>query len=104
MSRHGPPGTRLWPRGIPEATDTITDQSVRSSHHRMGSRQARRRTQPWYPPLPPTQHQLDGAKCAAEHLLAHGLPPLFPLDTIRALWRHGDRELAVTLARIRGLA
>jgi hypothetical protein len=47
---------------------------------------------------------LDGVEAAAEHLLAHNLPPLFPVDTIRALWRHGDRGLAVALARIRGVA
>jgi hypothetical protein len=44
-----------------------------------------------------TLQQIDGAVAAAEHLLNHGLPPFFDLDTIRAMWRHGDRALAVRL-------
>lgn len=40
---------------------------------------------------------------AAGHLAELGLPPLFRLDTCRALWPD-DRELAVTLARLRGAA
>jgi hypothetical protein len=58
---------------------------------------------PWYPPLPLTEHQLAGAEAAARHLLAHRLPPLFPLPVIRALWKR-DRALASTLARIRGVS
>ncbi len=61
------------------------------------------RLPPLYEPLPLTEHQLDGATDAARHLLAHQLPPIFALDTIRALWRR-DRALAMTLARIRGVA
>jgi hypothetical protein len=57
---------------------------------------------PWYPPLPLTENQLDGATHAARHLFAHQLPPIFALPTLRALWRRGDRDLATTLARIRG--
>jgi hypothetical protein len=37
-------------------------------------------------------------------LLELGLPPIFALETCRALWRYGDRELALMLARIRGAA
>ena len=57
-----------------------------------------------YPKLPPTPHQLDGAVAAAEHLLGYQLPPIFDLPTIRMLWRRGDRKLALTLAKIRGVA
>jgi hypothetical protein len=64
----------------------------------------RRRLPPLYEPLPLTEHQLDGARDAARYLLAHGLPPLFPLPTIRALWRRGERALALRLAKIRGVA
>jgi hypothetical protein len=53
---------------------------------------------------PPTDHELDGAKAAAEHLLAAGYAPLLRLDVIRALWRRRDRELAHELARIAGAA
>jgi hypothetical protein len=101
-----PPDARLRPEEeSPEtAARTITDESHLPRHHRMGSRLTRRRTQLCYPPVPRTPHQLDGAKAAAEYLLGLGLPPLFPVDVIRALWRRGDRELAITLARIRGVA
>jgi hypothetical protein len=61
------------------------------------------RLPPLYEPLPLTEHQLDGATAAAEHLLAHQLPPIFPLPVIRALW-HRERGLARTLAHIRGIA
>jgi hypothetical protein len=50
-----------------------------------------------------TDHQLDGVVAAAEHLMAQGLPPIFSIDVLRALWRREpDRELACALARIRG--
>src|SRR6516225_2658353 len=46
------------------------------------------------PPL--TNVQVDGAVAAAEHLLSHGLTPVFDLDVLRAMWRrHGDCGLAV---------
>ncbi len=61
------------------------------------------RLPPLYEPLPLTEYQLDGATDAARHLLAHGLPPLFPVPVIRALWCR-DRELSLTLALIRGIA
>ena len=98
----GPPDAKLRPgENIQTADRTTADQSHPPRHHRTGRGQARRRTQPWYPPLPLTDHQLDGAKAAAEHLLALDLPPLFPLAVIRAIWKR-DRKLSVTLARIRG--
>jgi hypothetical protein len=51
----------------------------------------------------PSEKQLDAAINAAEHLLAIGLPPLFSVDTIRALWRR-DRELSESLAKLAGVA
>jgi hypothetical protein len=39
---------------------------------------------------------------AVEHLTELGLNPLVDIETCRQLWRHGDRELALTLARMRG--
>jgi hypothetical protein len=60
---------------------------------------------PWHYDEPPsTAHQLDGAVAAAEYLMVHGLAPVFRIDTIRALWRRGDRRLAVKLARLQGAA
>lgn len=56
-----------------------------------------------YPPLPLSDNQLDGATAAAKHLLSHDLPPIFAPDTLRALWRRGDRALALTLAEIAGV-
>jgi hypothetical protein len=50
-----------------------------------------------------SEKQLDAAINAAEHLLAIGLPPLFSVDTIRALWRR-DRELSESLAKLAGVA
>ena len=70
-------------------------------------RTARRRhpRPPIYEPLPHTENQLNGAVAAAEHLMGLGLPPIFALDTLRALWkREHDRQLACALARIRGVA
>jgi hypothetical protein len=62
------------------------------------------RSDPWhYDEVPLTDHQLDGAADAAEHLLALGLAPVFDMVTIRALWPR-DRELSVTLARLAGAA
>lgn len=46
--------------------------------------------------------ELDAAVAAALHLFGAGLPPIFDLPTIRALWRR-NRPLAMTLARIRGV-
>jgi len=45
---------------------------------------------------------LDGWRDAAEFLLSLGYPPMVPLPVARALWRRGDRELALRLAQIRG--
>jgi hypothetical protein len=62
------------------------------------------RSDPWfYDELALTDRQLDAATATAEHLLAAGLAPLFPVDTVRALWRR-DRALTVRLARLRGVA
>jgi hypothetical protein len=100
-----PPDARLRPGESPEtAARTITDQSHPPRHHRTRRRQTWRRTPPSYPPVALTDHQLDSAVAAAEYLLGLGLPPLFQLDVLRALWRRGDRQLAETLARIRGAA
>lgn len=66
-------------------------------------RHRRRPLPPLYEPVPNSDHQLDGVVAAAEHLMGLGLPPLFPLDTLRALWkREPDRELACALARLAG--
>jgi hypothetical protein len=69
-----------------------------------GRRTRRRRCNPpWYEPLPLTDHQLAGAEAAAALLLAHQLPPIFPLPVIRAMWRRGDRRMALRLAKIQGV-
>lgn len=49
------------------------------------------------PPL--SEHQIDGWRNAAEHVLAGGQMPVVPIEVRRALWRRGgpDRELAETL-------
>ncbi|HWU39573.1 MAG TPA: hypothetical protein VN203_18140, partial [Candidatus Acidoferrum sp.] len=54
---------------------------------------------PWLKDLRPplTDAQVDGAVAAAEHLLSHGLPPLFEADVLRAMWQHGHRQLACDL-------
>jgi hypothetical protein len=58
------------------------------------------RPDPWnYDELPLTDKQVKGARAAAEHLLACDLTPLMDVDTLRALWRAGHRELAAELAR-----
>lgn len=57
------------------------------------------RTDPWYYDEPQlTDHQIDGWAAAAEILAAGGLRPIVPVRIARALWRRGDRDLAVTLA------
>ena len=48
--------------------------------------------QPWRPEKPSEKH-VDGAVAAAEHLLAVDLPPLFDLDTLRAMYRAGHHQL-----------
>ncbi|MGD1237285.1 hypothetical protein [Mycobacterium seoulense] len=54
---------------------------------------------PWLrsvrPPL--TRPQIDGAVAAAEHLLTQGLPPVFDIGVIRAMWKAGHRDLACDL-------
>lgn len=85
----------------PRKLDTTTDRFHRSG----GGRQLRRRRIRWlddYPALPLTDHQLDAATAAARLLLAHQLPPLFAVETIRALWRR-DRALGHQLAQIAGV-
>lgn len=53
------------------------------------------------PPL--TDHQLDGWRDAANHVLAAGRIPLVPLDVQRALWRRpSDRKLAQQLYDLAG--
>jgi hypothetical protein len=37
---------------------------------------------------------LDAAAAAAKHLLQAGLPPMFDVDTLRGMWRHGHHQLA----------
>lgn len=99
-----PPDMKLRPQERPE---TAAPSTPADSHDHRTER-GRRARRPWprsiYEPLPLTDHQLDGAVDAAEHLMACGLPPIFALDTLRALWRRGDRELALMLARTRGAA
>jgi hypothetical protein len=41
---------------------------------------------------------------AVAHLTTCGLLPLVNLPTCRALWRHGEKALALRLARLRGVA
>lgn len=53
---------------------------------------------PWKPwPGQLSDKQIEGAAAAAGHLAAAGLPPLFDVDTLRALWRAGHRGLADSL-------
>ena len=55
------------------------------------------RADPWfYAPLPLTDHQLDGWRATARHVLGAGLVPGVPLGALRALYRRGgpDRDLA----------
>jgi hypothetical protein len=53
-------------------------------------------------PLPITEHQIRGAIHAAHHLIGHDLPPIFNLETLRALWCT-DHELGLRLAEIAGV-
>ena len=39
---------------------------------------------------------------AAQHLIATGCTPILGTDTLRALWRRGDRELAQRLYDLAG--
>jgi hypothetical protein len=57
-----------------------------------------------HPPLsqPLTAKMVDAGAQAARHLLEIGYPPLLQLDTLRALYRRGDRELARELYELVG--
>lgn len=44
-----------------------------------------------------SEKQLDAAVAAAEHLTEAGLSPVFDVDTLRAMWRAGRRQLAENL-------
>jgi hypothetical protein len=98
------------PAGEPPAearsnTTEVTARADSDTPARQAGYSRRRHRIRWlsdYEPLPLTEHQLAGAETAAEHLLAHQLPPLFPLPVIRAIWGR-NRDLARKLARIRGL-
>jgi hypothetical protein len=74
-------------------------------HHDTAKRTAphRRTYPPAYAELP-TAGQVPAIRATAAHLTDHGYPPLFRLAVLRDLYRHGERELALTLARIRGAA
>jgi hypothetical protein len=43
--------------------------------------------------------QIEAAVAAAHHLLSQDLPPMFDVDTLRAMWRAGRRELAEAVHR-----
>jgi hypothetical protein len=47
---------------------------------------------------------IDGAADAAAHLLAHGLTPVFDIDTLREMWRAGHHRLVDRLRSDYGLA
>jgi hypothetical protein len=57
---------------------------------------------PWLKDIRPrlTPQQIDGAVAAAWHLQTCGLPPLFDVDTLRGMWKHGYRQLARHLYRL----
>jgi hypothetical protein len=52
----------------------------------------------------PSAKMVDAGVTAAGHLLDAGLTPIVALPTLRALWRRGDRALAMQLAKLRGAA
>jgi hypothetical protein len=54
------------------------------------------------PQTPLTDHQLDGWRTTAQHLLELGCPPLVEPAVIRALYRCGDRTLAEKLHALTG--
>ncbi len=63
------------------------------------------RADPWYYDEPPlTDHQLDGWRAAARHVLGAGVVPRVPVEALRALYRRGgpDRQLAERLHQLAG--
>lgn len=59
-------------------------------------------TDPWtckhHNPVRDADRQAEAAIAAGDHLLHHNLGPLYDVDTGRALWRAGRRDLAVRTA------
>jgi hypothetical protein len=51
-----------------------------------------------------SEHQLDGWRDAAIHVLTGGQTPMLPIEVRRALWRRGgtDRDLAEQLHQASG--
>jgi hypothetical protein len=64
---------------------------------------SRRLPDPWKPWRPDelSAMQTRGAIAAAHHLHAAGLPPIFDVETLRAMWRH-DHQLAQRLYELAG--
>jgi hypothetical protein len=126
----GPPGGEE-PGPTPEtgpiqkSADTTTDKpkiTAQSRHFHAGGRR-RREAALRLPPIgrcgcirdpdldrhrcgarPLTDHQLDGWRATAQHLLEVGCPPLLELDVLRALHKRGgdNRQLAQELYELAG--
>jgi hypothetical protein len=84
------------PGGRPPGPVPTKGHAERTARHR-------RTYPPVYAELP-IAGQVPAIRAAADHLTEHGYPPLFRLPVLRQLWRHGERDLAFRLARIRGAA
>lgn len=114
----GPPGTGPRPpdRGTPPPqppalikTDSRDNDSPAGRRYAAGLRRRRAASwrlaggDPWRPDRPALSHaQITGAAHAAAHLLDAGLPPVFDLETLRALRRAGHRRTVTKLMELAG--